>query len=211
MLGALAAAFIPLIGLSKKRWTIFWILLATAIIVGTPTIRWFISYASVDPELAESWAHQTVIYRWQLMVNYLDMGFEKLWGLGRFGTPNVGEAVWQSSIDNYFLTLLLRHGIIATSFFVGIFFTMMIRLFFHAMLQPPADPPGSSLGFTLLSVYILIFVSIATVWLGHQTEPLLFLLFGWSEGYLISKQASFGNKTSTLPKLRQSFKFRRIL
>ena len=211
IIGAFAAAFIPLIGLSKKRWTIFWILVAFVIIVGIPVMTWFVGYASIDPANAETKAHQTVAYRWQLVVDYIDIAMERFfWGWGRFGMPSAGKHQW--SIDNYFLLLFLKHGITTLVFFVAIFLTMMVRLFIHAMLQPLPELPGSSLGFTLLSIYILYFVAIATVWMGHQTEPLFFLLVGWSEGYLHSRQDSLGNKpTSNLSQKRQPFQFRRIL
>jgi hypothetical protein len=119
----------------------------------------------------------------------------------------------QKSVDNHFLLLFLRHGIISTGFLIAILLITMIRLFFHSMLQPIADPPGSSLGFTLFSLHILIIWSIATVWLGHQTQPLLFLIVGWSEGYLYSNQENLKNAhhmTKTVPH-QQLFKFRRIL
>lgn len=211
MMGALVAAFVPLIGLSKRRWTIFWILVAFAILVGIPVLSWFISYASVDPANTETRAHQTVAYRWQLVVDYIDIAMERFfWGWGRFGMPTVGKFQW--SIDNYFLLLFLRHGIIALGCFIGIFIIMMVRLFIHSMLQPLPELPGSTLGFTLLSVYILYFIAIATVWMGHQTEPLFFLLVGWSDGYLRSRPNSLGNKaTSNLSQKRQPFQFRRIL
>jgi hypothetical protein len=210
MVGALVAAFIPLIGLSKKRWTIFWILAISVLIVAPPVITWFISYASVEPGTVESREQSTVAYRWQLVVNYIDFAIERFyWGWGSHGMPVLGK--YQSSIDNYFLLLFLRRGIIALSLFTTIFLSMMVRLFVHAMSQPPADPPGSSLGFTLLSVYILIFIAIATVTLGAQTQPLLFLLIGWSEGYLRSGQESLSHRTITSPISRQPFKFKRTL
>lgn len=209
MVGAFVAAFIPLLGLTKKRWLIFWTLITFAVIVGTPTLKWFIDYASIDPSHAETMSQQTVAYRWHLVINYIDIAKEQMmWGWGRFGMPVVGK--FQSSIDNHFLLLLLRHGIVALGFFSLLFFSMMIRLFISSMLQPFPVLPGSSLGFTLLSIYVLIFIAIATVWLGHQTEPLLFLIIGWSEGYLLSKQKDT-SKPMTQTTTQQPFKFKRIL
>ncbi len=207
---AVIAAIVLLIGRSKKRWLMVWILVAFLIFVGIPTVSWFVSYASVDPDETETRSHQTVTYRWQLLVNYIDVGKEEMvWGWGRFGWPKVGG---QKSIDNFFLLLFLMHGIMGFGFFVTIFLTMMVRLFIHSMLQPIADPPGSSLGFTLLSLYIVIAWSIVTVWLGGQTLHLLFLIVGWSEGYLHSGQESLRNKATTpLSPSRKPFKFRRVL
>jgi len=210
IIGAIVAAFIPLMGLSKRRWLIFWVLVALSVTVGIPIISWFISYASIDPGLAETRSQETVVYRWQLVINYFDIAMEHIiWGWGRFGIPRPESN--QKSIDNHFLLLLLQHGIMGLGFFWSIFVTMTIRLFFHSMLHPVIDPPGSSLGFTLLSLYVLIFVSVATVWLGGQTVPLFFLIVGWSEGYLRSGQESLGSKATAPPRSSQSFQFRRIL
>jgi hypothetical protein len=38
--------------------------------------------------------------------------------------------------------------------------------------------------FTLLGVQVVVAVSIMLSWLGGQTEPLLFLILGWSESVL---------------------------
>jgi hypothetical protein len=89
---------------------------------------------------------------------------------------------------------------------------MMTRLFAHAMLQPVAQPLGSSLGFTLFSIYIVIAWSIATVWLGEQTIYLLFLMLGWSEGYLIYYNQNLQKVTKGLVAAPEpKFRFRRIL
>jgi len=210
ILGAIVAAFIPLMGLSKRRWLIFWVLVVVSVTVGIPIISWFISYASIDPSLAETRSQQTVTYRWQLVINYFDIAMEHaIWGWGRFDVPQPESGQW--SIDNHLLLLLLQHGTMGLGFFVAIFFTMMVRLFLHSMLHPVIDPPGSSLGFTLLSLYVLIFVSIATVSLAYQTGPLFFLIVGWSEGYLRSGQESLGSKATASPRSFQTFQFRRVL
>jgi hypothetical protein len=38
------------------------------------------------------------------------------------------------------------------------------------------------LGFTFAGVYLMCFVAFTTVYMGAQTEPLLFLFLGWGEG-----------------------------
>ena len=209
MIGAVAAAIVLLMGRSKKRWIIFWFLVLSFFLVGIPVINKFINYASVDPSTVESRNQETVVYRWQLVINYIDIAKEEIvWGWGRFGWPKVKG---QKSIDNHLLLLFLQHGIMGVGFFIAIFLSMMIRLFIHSMLQPIAEPLGSSLGFTLLGLYIVIFISLATVFQGYQTVPLFFLIVGWSEGYLRSGQESLGNRPTTSPRSRQPFKFMRVL
>lgn len=208
--GAIVAAIILLIGKTKKRWTIFWTLVALFIIVGIPAISWFINYASVDPALARNENQQTVAYRWQLIENYVDIAQKRfIWGWGRVTWPKVPS---QPSIDNYYLLIFLQHGMMGLGLLLALFLTMMTRLFAHAMLQPVAQPLGSSLGFTLFSIYIVIAWSIATVWLGEQTIYLLFLLLGWSEGYLLFYNQNLQKDTTGIVAAPEpKFRFRRIL
>ncbi|OQW95643.1 MAG: hypothetical protein BWK79_01770 [Beggiatoa sp. IS2] len=209
LVAAIVAAIAIVIGRSKRRWLIFWLLVAGSIIVGIPAVKWFIDYATAP--YAESRSQETIIYRWDLVVNYIDIAKEKLiWGWGRTGWPKVPG---QKSVDNYFLLLFLGHGITSLGFLVTILLLTMTRLFIHSMFQPVANPPGSSLGFTLFSLYIVVIWSIATVWLGHQTQPLLFLIVGWSEGYLHSNHENLRENSTTVATTvsPQKFKFRRVL
>jgi len=48
----------------------------------------------------------------------------------------------------------------------------------HGLRSPPGVPP---IGFTFAGIYVMCFISFATVYMGSQTEPLLFLLLGWGE------------------------------
>ena len=208
--GAVVAAVVLIFGRSKQRWLFFFIVMGGAIIIGIPAVSWFIGYASIDPGAAQDTNQATVAYRWQLVVNYIDVATERMvWGWGRLGWPKVGG---QKSIDNHLLLLFLRHGLTGLSLFVTIFLVMMTRLFFHSMLQPLAKPPGSSFGFTLLSLYVVIFWSIATVWLGGQTAPLFFLIVGWTDGYLHSGQENLRREMSFTPTPpTPSHRFRRII
>jgi len=207
--GAVVAAAIPMIGRSNKRWLIFFVILTGVIIIGIPTVKWFIDYASIDPEQAEDVNQQNAAYRWQLIINYIDIVKERpVWGWGRFGWP---QSKLQGSIDNHFLLLSLRHGMMGFVPFVAIFGIMMIRLFFYSMLQPLTQPPTNPFGFTLLSLLFVIFWSIATVWLGGQTADLLFLIVGWSEGYLLWDKKHFLTNRVTPIKSYKHFKFKRSL
>jgi hypothetical protein len=206
---AVVAAFIPLIGRSNKRWLILFVILISTIIIGIPTGKWFIDYASIDPEQAEDVNQTNAAYRWQLMINYIDVVKEKMvWGWGRFGWPRVKA---QKSIDNHFLLLSLRHGMMGFIPFVTILIMMMIRLFLYSMFQPLTQPPTNPLGFTLLSLLVVVSWSIATVWLGGQTADLLFFIIGWSEGYLLWDRKQFLTPKLTAIKSSKPFKFNRSL
>jgi len=207
--GGIVAAVIVLVGRSKRRWLIFTLILIFFILVTPPTVAWFIDYASVGRMAAASESQETFAYRWELIVNYFDVAMEKfVWGWGRNTWPKHPE---QPSIDNYYLLLFLMHGFMGVGFLFAILLVMPARLFIYSMFQPVAHPSGSSLGFTLLSVYIVVGWSIATVYLGEQTIPLLFLLVGWSEGYLLYDRQQTQTKGDDPPPDNRIFKFKRVL
>lgn len=208
--GVIAGAFM-ILAFTRHRWLLFLTALTLIILIAIPTIQWFIGYASVGRFQATTVAQATVAYRWELIGNYVSIGTEKFWwGWGEFTTPRV---TGQRSIDNHFLLLFLRHGIMGLGALLAIFGIMMLRLFLHSMLKPLVFPRGSNFGFTLFSLYLIIFWSVATVWMGQQTLPLLFLITGWADGYLRSGQENTHLQTelaaSDSPPRR--FQFKRVL
>ncbi|MCK5876212.1 MAG: O-antigen ligase family protein [Candidatus Marithrix sp.] len=185
LFAAVIAAFIPFIGHTKKRWLIVGILIVSFVVISIPATNWFVGYVSVSPDSVETKSHKTVVYRWELLNSYIEVGKEKFyWGYGNLTFPRIPG---QRSIDNHYLLLFLKHGIFGLGFFLAIMFIMMLRLFIHSMSQPINNLPGSSLGFTLLSLYVVMLISVATVWMGGQTLHLFFLIVGWSDAYLRSK------------------------
>jgi hypothetical protein len=77
------------------------------------------------------------------------------------------------------------------------------------MKEPSPEPRGSSLGFTLMSIYIAIGWTIATVFLGSQLMPLLFLITGWAEGYMLSGRRSLAAAPVRVP--APPFRFQRTI
>ena len=81
-------------------------------------------------------------------------------------------------------------------------------------MKQPVDTSGGSLAFTLASIYAAIAFSIATVFLGLQTMPLLFMITGWADAYLRSGVEGTGERTERpMPAARPAgeFAFRRVL
>ena len=105
-----------------------------------------------------------------------------MWGYGRNTWPHHAGA---PSIDNYYLLLLLMHGVVAVGLLLTIMITMIYRLIRAEMQMPIAYPLGGSLGFTLAGIFVVYAVTIATVYMGLQAIPLFAILTGWSEAYLI--------------------------
>ena len=116
----------------------------------------------------------------------------------------------QPSIDNHYLLLLLMHGSLAAGFLLLLFLHVGGRLFLHGMNETPAA--GGSFAMTLFGCIAGVYVAVATVFMGLNTQPLLFVLLGWGEGFLL-----FGRRVGTatarvaatapLP----AFRFRRVL
>jgi len=208
--GIVAGLFMSL-AFTRNRWLIFLTAMIIGIIITIPMVYWFISYASVGRFQAATEAQSTVAYRWELIGNYIDLGMLKFWwGWGEFNTPQVPG---QRSIDNHFLLLFLRHGIVGLVGLLLVFIVMMLRLFLHSMLKPVVYPLGSGFGFTLLAIYIVIFWSIVTVWMGQQTLPLLFLITGWADGYLRSGRENEHLQTVATQTItpQPRFRFKRVL
>ncbi len=186
-IGAFLAVFIVLVGRLKWRFMAVSTLLIATVILVPIVVEQFTSYIEDIRRTADTHTEQTLVYRVDLLNNYISLGEEKLWlGWGRTKWPKVKG---QRSVDNHYLLFFLMHGIIAVSLLITLIFLMPIRLFIHDMRLPLAQPSGSGLGFTLASMYIVYGWSIATVFMGEQTLPFFFILVGWSEGYLRYERA----------------------
>ena len=207
LMAGVVAAVIVMIGKSKQRWLVFMSILVLTITIGIPLVAWFVDYASVDRQSLEyGSAQETIVYRWELLEIFIDIGKEKLWwGWGRKGW--IHDEL-PHSIDNYYLLLFLQHGIMGLGFLVAIFTIMITRLFIRGMTQPITNSSGNSFEFALLSVYVVMSLSIATVWLGEQTVPVLFFLMGWTESAL-RYQSTIHHTTMIVP--THHFRFQRIL
>ena len=207
-IGAFLAAGATAIGRAKNQRRAAGIAATAVLLVGAPTFVALWSYASVGRENARTVAQESAAYRKELIDQYVEIAIEKsVWGWGRNTWPKVSG---MPSIDNYYLLLSLMHGLMALAFLLGIFLFMSVQLFLRGMSTPPAQPPGSSLAFTLLGIYFAIGFSIATVYMGNQVIPLFFMITGWSEGYLLSRRESVGEAPARAMALPM-FRFRRVL
>ncbi len=208
-MAAILAAMLVMIGRSRQRSVAIAAVLGILIFVGIPGVIWFIDYVSVGRHGAETVAQESAAYRWELLTKYSEIAGEKLWfGWGLNDWPKVPG---MPSIDNYYLLLLLMHGLIAVLTLLSIMLIMLVRLTMHGMSQPLAEPRGSSLAFTLASLYLVIAFSIATVYLGMQTVPLFFLITGWSVAYLNSGVEGIGGEVVAFSEVLPPYRFRRIM
>jgi hypothetical protein len=172
------------------------------------------SYVSVTRDQSASETQETAAYRHELIQKYIVIAEERpIWGWGFTDDPGGGQAFpildGMKSIDNHYLLLALEHGEFALALMVAILIWTPLRLLIYAERRAYGDPDGL-LAFVLLGVYITFAVSIATVWLGGQTQPMLFLVAGWSEGLLLVpsrvRQTMTQSVASPIP-----YKFERVM
>ena len=159
-------------------------LLAAIVFIGLPLVIWSNSYVAVGRAGAASASQETAAYRKELIDKYIPIVLEKSflgWGLSTW--PKVPG---MPSIDNYYLLLALQHGTIATGFLLAMFAALIFRLYRNAMKYAAQIRPGTSLSFALMGIYIGLTFSLATVFLGENLMPIVFLLTGFAEGYLLA-------------------------
>lgn len=208
-LGALFGYLVMVIGRSKRPAPTLAIIAVLVVTASIPGFLWLKSWAGVGRENAKSDTQETAAYRWSLFEEYGDIALEHAWlGWGRNTWPEIPEF---PSIDNFFLLLMIMHGVPALLCLWFIFIWMSARL----MIRGSRAPPGSEiriLTFTLASAYAVYFVSLATVYMGGQTTQLFFLITGWAEGLLVYRMREpSASGTPQVVEHRRPFKFRRVL
>ena len=206
-IGGFLAAGVAMIGRAKNRWLAVSAVAGTLVVVGIPVGVVFYQYAAVGRANAKTVAQESAAYRKELIDKYVGVAMERsIWGWGRNTWPRVSG---MPSIDNYYLLLAIMHGVPSLVCLLGIILITPIRLFVFEMKKPPPQPRGSSLGFTLISIYIAVGWTIATVYMGAQLMPLLFIITGWAEGYLVSGEK--GLATAPVLAYVPPFRFQRTV
>jgi hypothetical protein len=155
---------------------------------------------------------QTMLYRSVMIDQYKAFLMEKMWT--GWGLTTVPQIKGMESVDNAFFLMALQHGVIAPVIFILIFVYAIISQIKFGLKTPQGESP---IGFTFAGIYLMCFIGFFTVYMGAQTEPLIFLLLGWGES--IKRRAtttalrSIGAApTETTPTgIQQSKPFRRIL
>jgi hypothetical protein len=125
-----------------------------------------------------------------------------LLGYGRNNFPVIGG---MTSIDNYYLLLSLLHGFIASSVLTT------IRLFRRGLLETDLGFPQPSLAFTLAAILVAVIFTLATVYMGDQVIPLVAMLLGWSDGYLVAPMRTQPAKSTVSLGTAVPFGFTRVV
>ena len=132
---------------------------------------------------------------------------ERLWtGWGLTTVPKIPS---MESVDNAFFLMALQHGLLAPAVFVVMFLYAIATQVRFGLKAAPGEPP---IGFTFSGIYLMCFVAFSTVYMGAQTEPMLFLLLGWGESIKNRKEAEEGSAESgDGAAARPRLPFRRVL
>jgi hypothetical protein len=146
---------------------------------------------------------QTMLYRKVMVERYKEFLFDKLWT--GWGLTLVPKIPGMESVDNAFFLMALQHGLPAVIVFVTIFFYAIVSQIKFGLKAPAGEPP---IGFTFAGIYVMCFIAFSTVYMGSQTEPMLFLLLGWGES--IKRRALEAGAGST-PTSEAPKSFRRVM
>ncbi len=149
--------------------------LLVAAIAATVAFVYGSEYTAGSRLHAQNAEQEDAIYRRELIKNYLPI-FEQRpvfgWGITTYPTID-----GQKSIDNQYLFLAVTQGLVGLGIFTAICLASCARLM--RLLRAPVTQHDRFLLFVHLGVLIGLMTTIATVYLGQQTELMLFLIVGW--------------------------------
>ncbi len=205
-IGGLAGAALTTIGnfKNKKLWLG---VLACGFVVGGLVGKIAIeAYTTPTEGEALSYEAQTMLYR-SVMLNKYNGFLEEKYFTG-WGLTTVPKVRGMESVDNAFFLMALQHGIFAPACFVIIFIYAMISQIKFGLKTPVGQIP---IGFTFTGIYLVCFISFSTVYMGSQTEPMLFLLLGWGESIKNRPFEVTENASETANTLVEKKTFRHVM
>jgi hypothetical protein len=175
-IGGFAGAILAVVGNAKnrKQWlSIVVVIFLVGGIAGQAALDAYITPKEGEVLSGEA---QTMLYRKVMIEQYKGFLMDKMWtGWGLTTVPTIKG---MESIDNAFFLMALQHGIFAPTVFVIMFLYAIISQVKFGLKARVGEPP---IGFTFSGIYLMCFIAFASVYMGAQTEPMLFLLLGWGE------------------------------
>ena len=175
-IGAFAGAALAAVGnmANRKRGlAIVCAALAAAAVLGQVALDLYITPREGEILSGEA---RTMLYRKVMIEQYQAFLLDKLWT--GWGLTTVPKIRGMESVDNAFFLMALQHGVIAPALFVTIFVFAIVSQIRFGLRARFGEAP---LGFTFSGIYLMCFIAFSTVYMGSQTEPMLFLLLGWGE------------------------------
>ena len=177
-IGALAGAALAAVGNFKDRRRGLVIIALVFVIGGAVGKAALDSYTTEKVGEVLSGDAQTMLYRKVMVDRYKEFLMEKVWT--GWGLTTVPKIKGMESVDNAFFLMALQHGVLAPTLFLLILLYAIASQIKSGLRAPPGAPP---LGFTFSGIYLACLIAFSTVYMGAQTEPLIFLLLGWGEGF----------------------------
>ena len=175
-IGAFAGAALTAVGNLKRRYLgLILLVIVTMLMVPTAqlALEW---YTTADQGEELTGEAQTVKYRRMMLEVYAEYLQQRFWT--GWGLTTVPEVPGMESVDNAYFLMALQHGILAPTLFCVLFLYAIASQVKFGLKEPVRTSP---IGFTFAGIYVATFLSFATVYMGAQTEALLFLLLGWGE------------------------------
>lgn len=175
-IGGFAAGALVAVGNAKNRKKWLAIFVFGALIGGLAGKTALDSYVTPAVDQALSEEAQTMLYRKVMVERYLEFLLDKMWS--GWGLTTVPKIQGMESVDNAFFLMALQHGILTPALFAIIFLLAIISQVAYGLRSPEGVSP---IGFSFSGIYLMCFIAFSTVYMGAQTEPMLFLLLGWGE------------------------------
>ena len=206
-LGAAMAAVAMMLIRVRHRTYVTLLAFIAAVIVAVPIYYASDSYVKVDRFDGSNEARESAAYRREMISRYLAVAEERpQWGWGANAT---GQGLYprvenMDSIDNHYLLLALISGMYTLAALIVLLAWVPARLLAFG-LRNSRDEPATSLAVTLLGSFILFAISISTAWLGAQTQPLLFIIAGWSEALLLAPSLMTSKAASQVREVNYGF------
>ena len=210
-LGALAALVIVMLLRARHRSYVTAFAIVAVFILTVPTSSYFDSYMNTNSGSRHDEAQASAAYRREMNKKYITIVEERpTWGWGVSLERGAQYPIidGMSSIDNQYLLLALLYGIYALAAQALILLWLPTRLFLFGLLRSH-DDPATSLAVTLLGIFVVYAISITTVYLGAQTQPILFLAAGWGEALLLQRLPIAARVPS--PVRRLTYRFERAM
>lgn len=202
-IGAFAGAAVAAIGQfrDRRKWMIVILLALAGGGIAAKAALDAYTTPGIDQVLSDE--ARTMLYRKVMVDRYMEFLLDKLWT--GWGLTRVPKIPGMESIDNAFFLMALQHGVLAVAMFALIFVYAIASQIKFGLRAPAGEPP---IGFTFAGIYVMCFVAFATVYMGSQTEPMLFLLLGWGEA--IKRRGALAVGTPSTP-LDRDRPFRRVI
>jgi hypothetical protein len=206
-LAVAAGAMFASVGTSRDRGRALKRTVVVLVLCGTLVYSVGKTYVSDSaPSHAGQEERASAQYRAQLFDEYREIALQRtLWGWGSLYWPRVAG---MASVDNWYLLVTLMYGVTGLVLFATMLATAFLLLIRNGLAATDLDGEHRALFFTLSGIIVAIAVAIATVFLGSQLYPLLFLLLGWSDACLRNRTQ---RGSTPAPERAPQFAFRSVL